>query len=404
MPLIKDLSIEMNGVRCENPFFLSSSPVSSNYEMCARAFDAGWAGVVYKTIGFFIANEVSPRFDHVRDGSGWSGFKNMEQISDKPLERNLEMLARLKRDYPEKVVVASIMGSNEQEWQELARLSEEAGVDILECNFSCPQMTSDAMGSDVGQNDDLVARYTAAVKRGSSLPVWAKMTPNIGQMEIPALAAQKAGANGIAAINTVKSLTGIDLNSFTPEPQIRGKSSISGYSGRAIKPIALRFIAQLMQHPEFRLPISGQGGIYTWEDAVHFLLLGSRTLQVTTSVMEHGYRIVEDLKSGLSHYMQDKGFERVEDMVGLSLQNTVAAEELNRDRIIYPHFDHKSCIGCGQCHLSCQDGAHQAIHWDHQSRKPTLDKAKCPGCHLCLNVCPVAGCITPGEVISKQAC
>ncbi|EPZ9352682.1 NAD-dependent dihydropyrimidine dehydrogenase subunit PreA, partial [Shigella sonnei] len=248
--LTKDLSITFCGVKFPNPFCLSSSPVGNCYEMCAKAYDTGWGGVVFKTIGFFIANEVSPRFDHlVKEDTGFIGFKNMEQIAEHPLEENLAALRRLKEDYPDKVLIASIMGENEQQWEELARLVQEAGADMLECNFSCPQMTSHAMGSDVGQSPELVEKYCRAVKRGSTLPMLAKMTPNIGDMCEVALAAKRGGADGIAAINTVKSITNIDLNQKIGMPIVNGKSSISGYSGKAVKPIALRFIQQMRTHP-----------------------------------------------------------------------------------------------------------------------------------------------------------
>lgn len=230
--LTKDLSITFCGVKFPNPFCLSSSPVGNCYEMCAKAYDSGWGGIVFKTIGFFIANEVSPRFDHLtKEDTGFIGFKNMEQIAEHPLEENLAAIRRLKQDYPDKVLIASIMGENEQQWQELARLVEDAGADMIECNFSCPQMTSHAMGSDVGQSPELVEKYCRAVKRGSSLPMLAKMTPNIGDMCEVALAAKHGGADGIATINTVKSITNIDLNRKIGMPVVNGKSSISGYSG-----------------------------------------------------------------------------------------------------------------------------------------------------------------------------
>lgn len=353
--LTKDLSITFCGVKFPNPFCLSSSPVGNCYEMCAKAYDTGWGGVVFKTIGFFIANEVSPRFDHlVKEDTGFIGFKNMEQIAEHPLEENLAALRRLKEDYPDKVLIASIMGENEQQWEELARLVQEAGADMIECNFSCPQMTSHAMGSDVGQSPELVEKYCRAVKRGSTLPMLAKMTPNIGDMCEVALAAKRGGADGIAAINTVKSITNIDLNQKIGMPIVNGKSSISGYSGKAVKPIALRFIQQMRTHPELRdFPISGIGGIETWEDAAEFLLLGAATLQVTTGIMQYGYRIVEDMASGLSHYLADQGFDSLQEMVGLANNNIVPAEDLDRSYIVYPRINLDKCVGCGRCYISC---------------------------------------------------
>ncbi len=401
--LKRDLSIEFCGVKFENPFCLSSSPVGNCYEMCAKAYDTGWGGVVFKTIGFFIANEVSPRFDHlVKEDTPFVGFKNMEQIAEHSLKENLEAIAKLKKDYPNKVLIASIMGENEQQWEDLARLVEEAGADMIECNFSCPQMTSHAMGSDVGQSTDLVKKYCKAVKRGSKLPMLAKMTPNIGDMSEVAIAAKLGGADGIAAINTVKSIVNIDLNRKIGMPIINGKSSISGYSGKAVKPIALRFIQQMRAREELKdFPISGIGGIETWEDAVEFFLLGASTLQVTTGIMQYGYRIVEDMISGLSHYLEEQGFEKLSDIIGLANGNIVPAEELDRSYIIYPRIDHDKCVGCGRCYISCFDGGHQAMVWDQEERKPYCDTSKCVGCLLCGHVCPVS-CIHLGEMKFKK--
>lgn len=403
MTFKKDLSIDFLGVKCENPFFLSSSPVSSSYEMISKAFESGWGGVFYKTVGIFIPDECSPRFDiGTKESTVWTGFKNMEMISDKPLEVNLEYINKLKRDYPDKVVAVSIMGSTKKEWEELSKLVTEAGADMLECNFSCPQMTSSAMGSDVGQNPDLVYEYTKAVVRKTHLPVVAKMTPNLGNIEIPAIAALKGGAKGISAINTVKSITNIDLEHLTAMPVVNGKSSISGYSGAAIKPIALRFVADLLKHPDIReTHISGIGGIETWQDALEFLLLGARNLQVTTSVMQYGYRIVEDMISGLSYYMDERGVSSLDEIIGTALPNIVSAEELDRDFKIIPEIDEEKCANCGRCYISCFDAGHQAIDWDEEKRLPKVND-NCVGCHLCLNVCPVLGCITPGEVKFKE--
>ena len=403
MTIKKDLSIDFLGVKCENPFFLSSSPVCSSYEMISKAFDEGWGGIFYKTVGIFIADECSPRFDvTTKESTRWIGFKNMEQISEKPVSVNLEHISRLKKDYPTKVIGVSIMGSTEEEWRELSRLVTEAGADILECNFSCPQMTSDAMGSDVGENPDLVYKYTKAVVEETHLPVVAKMTPNLGNMEEPALAALKGGAKSISAINTVKSITNIDLEYITAMPVVDGKSSVSGYSGAAVKPIALRFIKELATHPEIKgTQLSGMGGIETWQDALEFILLGCRNVQVTTSVMQYGYRIVEDMKSGLSYYMDERGVDKLEDLVGLALANIIPAENLERDFMIIPSIDEDKCVECGRCYISCFDAGHQAIDWNMEDRTPTINE-KCVGCHLCLNVCPVLDCIRPGEIKFKE--
>ena len=405
MPLKRDLSINYLGFKCENPFFLASSPVCSNYDMIAKAFDAGWGGVFYKTVGVFLPDECSPRFDNCSEaGNHWTGFKNMEMISDKPLEENLEYIRRLKKDYPEKMMVVSIMGSSDEEWKLLAKAVTEAGADAIECNFSCPQMVTSTMGSDVGQSEALVQQYTKAVVSATHLPVVAKMTPNIGNMELPAIAAVNGGAHGIAAINTIKSITNIDLDFMSPMPVVDGKSSISGYSGNAVRPIALRFIAQLSAEPKLKgIPLSGVGGIETWRDAAEFILLGARNVQVCTSVMQYGYRIVEDMISGMSHFMEDKGFATLEEMVGKALPNTVGADDINRDHKVLIQVDKDTCVKCGRCYVSCFDGAHQAIGWDEKERKGSFDEDKCVGCQLCLYVCPVMNCITPGKVVLKKS-
>ena len=396
-----DLGIDFCGVHCENPFFLSSSVVASGYEMCAKALKMGWGGVVYKTVGFFEPNEVSPRFGALnRQGSPFGGFRNLEQISDHPLERDLEVLRQLKRDFPGKVIVGSIMGGSEEEWTALARLCTQAGCDIIECNFSCPQMTAEGMGSDVGIDPELVERYTAAAKRGTDRPVLAKMTPNITNMEVPAIAAVKAGADGLAAINTIKSITGFELPGLAPQPAVDAKSAVSGYSGRAVKPIALRFVRDLAVCSRLKgVPISGIGGIETWHDAAEFLALGCTNVQVTTAVMEYGYRIIEDMIAGLSEYLAQNGYPTLSALVGQGLDHIVDADVLDRSTVSYPIFDHKKCVGCGRCAVSCYDGGHQAIRFD-SDRVPGLLGQNCVGCHLCLLVCPT-GAIRPGRRVPK---
>lgn len=399
----KDLSINFLGVKFENPFCLSSSPVGNCYEMCAKAYDSGWGGVVFKTIGpkHFLINEVSPRFDALtKEDTPFVGFKNMEQIAEHSLEENLNDLRRLKKEYPNKVLIASIMGTNEEDWVELARLVEEAGADMIEMNLSCPQMTSHEMGSDVGTNAELCKKYCKAVKRGSKLPMMAKMTPNVTDMVPIAKACLEGGADGIAAINTIKSICNVDLDKKIGMPIVNGKSSISGYSGKAVKPVALRFIQQLRTGIE-DVQISGIGGIETWEDATEFILLGAKTLQVTTAIMQYGYRIVEDMCNGLSHYLEDQGYDSLEEMVGAANKNIIPCEELDRSYIVYPKIDLDKCVGCGRCYISCFDGAHQAIEFDEETRRPSVNKDKCVGCHLCATVCPVR-CISKGEIKFKK--
>jgi dihydropyrimidine dehydrogenase (NAD+) subunit PreA len=399
---VKDLSIDFLGVHFDNPFCLASSPVGNCYEMCRKAYQAGWGGVYFKSVApaSFVINEVSPRFDTLKkEGTDFVGFKNMEQTSERPFEDSMADMARLKKEFPNKVLIASIMGPTEADWTELARRATATGADMLELNFSCPQMTTHAMGSDVGTNPELCEKYVAAAKRGTDLPIVAKMTPNITDMVPSAEAALRGGAAGISAINTVKSIANLDLQNLVGMPMIDGKSSVSGYSGKAVKPIALRFVNELYK----RIPgvqISGIGGIETWEDAAEFILLGARNLQVCTAVMEYGYRIIDDLTSGLAYYMEERGVDHLEDLVGLACENMLPAEELDRSYKVYPAFDMDKCVGCGRCYVSCYDGAHQALAWDEETRRPVLDRERCVGCHLCALVCP-AHAISKGDVVIK---
>lgn len=415
MAVKKDLSLKYLGVDCPNPFFLSSSPVGGNYDMVAKCYETGWGGCFFKTVGVFVADECSPRFDqNKKEGTPWVGFKNMEQISDKPTELNFEYIYRLTRDYPDHVTVASIMGTATeeglQEWKDLAKMAEQAGAKLIEGNFSCPQMTSHDRGSDVGTNNDLIKMCTEAVVSTTKIPFIAKMTPNCKNMEDHAKAALEAGAAAVSAINTIKSITNVDFENMTAMPVVNGKSSISGYSGAAVRPIALRFCAQVLQDKEldeivkkngfdfgYGHEMSGIGGIETWKDAAEFLALGCRNVQVTTAIMQYGYRIVEDMISGMQYFMEERGYDSLDEFIGCALPNIVPAEDLDREYKCLPKFDEDKCIGCGRCYISCYDGAHQAIDWDEEKRRPVLND-NCVGCHLCLNVCPVQGCITPGEI------
>lgn len=392
---LPSLEIDFCGIHCENPFFLASSAVCTNYEMVARAFDAGWAGVFYKTICMQEIKEVSPRFDAV--GKPFTGFRNMEQLSENPADVDFDILKRLKQNYPSKVVIASIMGNTEEEWISLAKMAEEAGCDAVELNFSCPQMRLSGMGSDVGQNAELVTFYTAFVKRNVKIPVIPKMTPNITHISQPALGAYFAGADAISAINTIKSVTlgeGSDVN---------GCQTGSGYSGKAVKPIALRHILamakiSIMKNVQF----SGIGGIETWRDALEFIQLGCRNVQVCTAVMQYGYRIIDDMIDGMQQYMAERGIEKLDALVGELLPKFFLPSDLDRTTVVYPKFDKEKCIGCGRCVISCSDGGHQALKFDLQTRRPQLIGSKCVGCHLCRLVCPV-GAIGLSNRVKKKS-
>jgi dihydropyrimidine dehydrogenase (NAD+) subunit PreA len=395
---LPSLEIEFCGIRCQNPFFLASSAVCTNYEMVARAFDAGWAGVYYKTICMQEIREVSPRFDAVYENGkrgDFFGFRNMEQLSENPVETDFAILKRLKQEYPSKVVIASIMGQTEEDWKQLARMAQEAGCDAVELNFSCPQMRLTGMGSDVGQDPELVTFFTAIVKRSVSIPVIPKMTPNIAHIAEPAMAAYFGGADAISAINTIKSVTMGDGS------EVNGCQTGSGYSGRAVKPIALRHILAMAKNPMMKnIQLSGVGGIETWSDALEFIQLGCNNVQVCTAVMQYGSRIVEDLILGLQHYMARRGISRLDQLVGELLPKFVLPADLDRNTVVYPKTDREKCIGCGRCYTSCRDGGHQAISFG-EDRRPKVNAAKCVGCLLCRLVCPT-GAIDVSKRIEKR--
>ena len=397
-----NLSIDFCGVKFENPFCLSSSPVSNNAEMCARAFEAGWGGIVYKTLALESKFKIvmpSPRLNTYNyAGKRMVGLQNVEQISDRPIKDNIKDLTWLKKSYPNKILISSIMGYEDNDWVELAKMSEDAGADMLELNFSCPQMAHPAAGHRVGQDFHAVEAFTAVVKKASNLPVIAKMTPNITDMIPVSLSAKRGGADAISAINTIKAISGIDIENYSPMPNIHGSSAATGFSGPAVKPIALRFISDLYNSKSLGLPLSGIGGIETWVDALHFILLGATNLQVTTAVLRYGYRIVEDMIEGLTDFMIDRNISNLDELVGLASSKLTDPSNFNTRYQVVSIIDELKCIGCGQCYLSCHDGANQAIVFDSVLRKATVDEERCVGCMLCSIVCPVNNCITKKEV------
>lgn len=392
------LKTDFCGIPLENPFLLSSSVVASTYDMCARAFEAGWAGAAFKTICMMEIDEASPRFSAIKgDNRRVIGFKNIEQLSDHTVVENIEIFRRLKDNYPDKFILVSLMGRNEEEWAYLADILNDSGADALELNFSCPNMTEDNTGSDVGQIPELVEKYCRIVKQHSKLPFIAKLTPNVTHIEESAEAAIRGGAYGVAAINTIKSLIEVDIN---PNNGIVN-ASIGGYSGKAVKPIALRFIAELAQDEMLNgKHISAMGGIETWRDALEFIVLGADTVQVTTAVMLYGYRIVEDMKDGLALYLQNHGYNSVGQIRKSTIQGVVPTEQLDRSYIIYPKFLRDKCVGCQRCFISCMDGGHQAI--EIKNDRPVLKPDKCVGCHLCVLVCPSGAIVSSNIKVPKK--
>lgn len=397
------LETEFCGIKFENPFCLSSSPVTNSAEMISIAYDLGWSGSYYKTLNRedkFVINHPSPRLGsvHTTKSSRMDvGIQNLEQISDRPLVDNLADIRWLRYNYPTKVMGVSIMGYNEDDWAYLAKAAEDNGAQILELNFSCPQMARPDAGHRIGQQFSLISKYTAAAKRAVNIPVIAKMTPNITDMIPAAVAAQEGGADGISAINTVRSISHIDIEQNTVLPSISGQGSISGFSGKGCRHIGLRFVSELSRSPLLKIPISGMGGIYTWKDGLEYLQLGASNLQVTTSVMQHGYRVIDDMTDGLSKYLEQHNYTSVKDIIGKSLTSIVDPSQLDSTiNEVVSEIDINKCIGCGICEVACRDGAAQAISmvpmttsFNNTKRIAKVNENKCVGCELCDIVCPV---------------
>lgn len=396
-----DLSIDFCGVKFKNPFLLSSSPVSNSAEMVEMAFETGWSGVFFKTLSsdHIPIIHPSPRMSPYHYGNKrLVGLQNVEQVSDRPLKDNLTDFLYLKKNYPDHVLISSIMGFSNEEWKYLAKIAEDNGADMLELNFSCPHMCIEGSGHHVGKDFDLIEKFTTTVKNVVSIPVIAKMTPNITDMVEPAIYAKNGGADAISAINTVSGISEIGLDDLVPRPNIFGVGAISGISGPTIKPIGLHFIADMARSEELGLPLSGIGGIETWIDALEYLLLGASTIQVTTGIIHYGYRIVEDMIEGLSDFMLEKGINQVKDLVGKALDNLKTTDKFDLKRQGIAGYDLDKCIGCGQCHIVCSNAAGQAIEWDAENRRPKLNEEKCLSCMICSFVCPIPGLITFKEM------
>ena len=398
-----DLRTTFAGIECPNPFWLASGPPTNTYGQVARAFDAGWGGAVWKTVGEPIINVFS-RYGSVDLGPlRMVGFNNIELISDRPIADNLRELTELKKRYPKHAVIVSLMVESKREaWHEIVKRTEQTGCDALELNFGCPHgMSERGMGSAVGQVPEYCTRIVGWVKEVASRPVIAKLTPNVTDITKVARAAVQGGADALSLINTINSIVGVDLDTFVPLPSVNGKSSHGGYCGPAVKPIALNLVAAVCGDAKVKVPVSGIGGIATWRDAAEFVALGAGTVQVCTAVMHHGFRIVEDLIDGLSAWMDEKGIASIDSLRGRALGNVAHWEDLDLNYHLLARIDQQKCIGCKLCYVACEDGAHQAI----RSLPPTdgnpvvtiIDEA-CVGCNLCSQVCPVSGCITMERV------
>ncbi len=399
-----ELKSEFAGITSPNPFWLASAPPTDKEYNVRRAFEAGWGGVVWKTLGEAgppIVNVNGPRY-----GAVWGadrrllGLNNIELITDRPLEVNLREIKAVKRDYPDRAVVVSLMvPCEEAAWKAILPLVEETGADGVELNFGCPHgMSERGMGSAVGQVPEYIEMVTRWCKANTAMPVIVKLTPNITDIRKPARAAKAGGADAVSLINTINSITSVDLDSFSPEPSIDGKGSHGGYCGPAVKPIALSMVSEIARDPETAgLPISGIGGVTTWRDAAEFLALGAGNVQVCTAAMTYGFKIVDELISGLAQWMDDNGHGSVEAVVGRAVPNVTDWQHLNLNYVTKARIDQDACIKCGRCFAACEDTSHQAISMSADRVFEVID-AECVACNLCVNVCPVEGCITMEEL------
>ncbi len=392
-----DLSTNFAGIKSPNPFWLASAPPTDKAYNVARAFKAGWGGVVWKTLGESgppIVNTSSRYGATSYRGNRVAGFTNIELITDRPLEINLREIKEVKRDWPDRALVVSLMvPCEEQSWRRILKQVEETGADGVELNFGCPHgMSERGMGAAVGQVPDYVEMVTRWCKEHTRMPVIVKLTPNVTNILGPARAAVRGGADAVSLINTLNSIIAVDLDLMAPAPVVDGKGTHGGYCGPAVKPIALNMVAEIARDPECRgVAISGIGGIESWQDAAEFMALGAGTVQVCTAAMHYGFRIVEDMVDGLGRWMRGKSYRRLADFRGRAVPNVADWQFLNLNYQIIAEIDQDLCIKCGLCHIACEDTAHQAIaalRVAGARRYEVIDK-ECVGCNLCLYVCPV---------------
>ncbi|UWQ30753.1 NAD-dependent dihydropyrimidine dehydrogenase subunit PreA [Leisingera sp. M527] len=403
-----DLTTEFLGIKSPNPFWLASAPPTDKEYNVRRAFEAGWGGVVWKTLGAEgppVVNVNGPRY-----GAIWGadrrllGLNNIELITDRPLQTNLEEITRVKKDYPDRAIIVSIMvPCEEQAWKDILPLVEATGADGIELNFGCPHgMAERGMGSAVGQVPEYIQMVTEWCKKYYSKPVIVKLTPNIADIRQPARAANAGNADAVSLINTINSITSVDLDSMAPEPTIGGKGTHGGYCGPAVKPIALNMVAEIARDAQTRnLPISAIGGVTTWRDAAEFMAMGAGNVQVCTAAMTYGFNVVKEMISGLSTWMDEKGYTSTQDFIGMAVPNVTDWQYLDLNFVAKAKINQDDCISCGRCFAACEDTSHQAIAMS-EDRVFTVKDDECVACNLCVNVCPVEGCITMEEVAAGQ--
>lgn len=393
-----DLRCTIGGIRSPNPFWLASAPPTDKEYNVRRALQAGWGGVVWKTLGEDppVVN-VSSRYGAVSyAGQRMAGLNNIELITDRPLATNIAEIKRIKRDFPDRAIVVSLMvPCVEESWRAILPIVEDTGCDGIELNFGCPHgMSERNMGAAVGQVPEYVEMVTRWCKQTTRMPVIVKLTPNITDILAPARAAMSGGADAVSLINTIQSITGVDLDAMTPLPAVDGQGTHGGYCGPAVKPIALRMLGDIARDPRMQgLPISGIGGISNWHDAAEFIALGAGGVQVCTAAMHHGFRIVTEMIDGLSNWMDSKGYADIDSFRGLATRNYVPWGQLNINFKTIAHIDQSLCISCGKCYIACEDTSHQSIA-KLPGRVYEIIEEECVGCNLCAHLCPVDDCIT----------
>ena len=395
-----DLTTNFIGIKSPNPFWLASAPPTDKEYNVRRAFEAGWGGVVWKTLGSEgppVVNVNGPRYGVVYGADRRVlGLNNIELITDRPLEVNLQEIKSVKRDWKDRALIISLMvPCDEQSWIDILKRIEDTEADGVELNFGCPHgMAERGMGSAVGQVPEYIEMVTRWVKQHSRMPCIVKLTPNISDIRKPAEAAKRGGADAVSLINTINSITSVDLDRFSPEPMIDGKGTHGGYCGPAVKPIALNMVAEIARSEQTRgMPISGIGGVTTWRDAAEFMALGAGNVQVCTAAMTYGFKIVEEMISGLSQYLDEKGMASTAELVGKAVPNVTDWQYLNLEYVTKAKIDQDACISCGRCYAACEDTSHQAISMS-EDRVFTVKDDECVACNLCVNVCPVEDCIT----------